>query len=168
MQPEVLPPEFSRPVPLGTIGHAGRQLVLEATAAERAALATRLGVLGIERLSAEVRLKPEEGGTVLVEGRLSASLIQACIVSLEPVAETVDEPIAFRLLPPGREPQDGPEDLDEIESPDGVADLGEAVTEELALALDPYPRAPGAVLPGKAGGAVMGGFAALAALRRKN
>jgi len=167
MQPELLPPEFHRPVPLGTIGHAGRRLLLEATAAECAALAARLDILGIDRLSAEMRLRPEEDGTVLVEGRLSASLTQACVVSLEPVAETVDEPIAFRLLPPGREPQDGPDDLDEIESPDGVADLGEAVAEQLALALDPYPRAPGAVLPDAAGGALTGGFAALAALRRK-
>ena len=84
------------------------------------------------------------------------------------MAETVDEPIAFRLLPPGREPQDGPEDLDEIESPDGVADLGEAVTEELALALDPYPRAPNAALPDMPDETQGLPFSALASLRRRH
>ena len=89
------------------------------------------------------------------------------MVSLDPVGQSLDEEVAFRLLPPGREPQDGPDDIDEIESPDGIADLGEALAELLALALDPYPRAPAAELPAGAGGAVTGGFAALAALRRK-
>jgi hypothetical protein len=162
------PPEFSRPVPLGTVGHAGRRLRLEATAEECAALARRFGILSVERLAAELHLKPEEGNTVLVSGRLTAGLTQACVASLEPVAETIDEPVALRLLPPGREPEDGPDDIDEIESPGGVADLGELLAEQLALALDPYPRAPGAVTPDAAMGAVTGGFAALAALRRKN
>ncbi len=170
MPPELTIPEFHRPVPLGTLGqggHTGRRLVLEATPAECEALAGRLGILGLASLSAVLQLRPEEGGTVLVEGQLAARLTQACVVSLDPVDQVVDEPVAFRLLPPGREPADGPDELDEIESPDGIADLGEAVTELLALALDPYPRAPAAELPAEAGGAVTGGFAALAALRRK-
>lgn len=168
IEPESPPPEFSRPVPLGTVGHAGRRLRLEATAEECAALARRFGILSVERLAAELHLKPEEGNTVLVSGRLTAGLTQACVASLEPVAETIDEPVALRLLPPGREPEDGPDDIDEIESPGGVVDLGEVLAEQLALALDPYPRAPGAATPDAAMGAVTGGFAALAALRRKN
>ena len=167
MPPELLPGEFSRPLLLGSVGHAGRRLVLTATAEECAALAIRLGVLGIDALAARLDLAPEEGGTVRATGRLSASLTQPCVVSLEPVPQVVDEPVDFRLLPPGREPADGPDDPDEIEAPDGVADLGEALSEMLALALDPYPRAAGAALPDSAGGAVTGGFAPLAALRRK-
>ncbi|MDN3564259.1 YceD family protein [Paeniroseomonas aquatica] len=167
MPPELTLPEFHRPVPLGTVGQAGRRLALEATPEECAALAGRLGILDLASLTASLQLLPEEGGSVRVEGRLVARLTQACVVSLDPVGQAVDEEIAFRLLPPGREPQDGPDDIDEIESPDGIADLGEALAELLALALDPYPRAPAAELPAEAGGAVTGGFAALAALRRK-
>ena len=159
-------PEFSRPLPLGTVAQAGRRLSLTATPEECAALADRFGILSIESLAAELRLSLEEGGTVRVEGRIAASLTQACIVTLEPVAEVVDEPVAFRLLPPGREPQDGPDDIDEIECPDGTADLGEAVAEQLALALDPYPRAPGAELPEEATDRSADAFAALAALRK--
>ena len=171
MPPELIIPEFHRPVPLGTLGqggHSGRRLVLEATPAECAALAGRL------RHPRPRQPRPpccgyrrRKAAPCCVEGQLAARLTQACVVSLEPVEQVVDEPVAFRLLPPGREPADGPDELDEIESPDGIADLGEAVAELLALALDPYPRAPAAELPATAGGAVTGGFAALAALRRK-
>jgi hypothetical protein len=41
----------------------------------------------------------------------------------------------------------GRQQPDEIPSENGVVDLGEAVAEQLALALDPYPRAPGAAMP---------------------
>lgn len=167
-QPELAPPEFPRPLPLAGIGPAGRSQHIEAKPAECAALAKRFGILGLDRLIAELELTPEPDGAVRMEGRIRASLTQACVVSGEPVAETIDTPILLRLLPPGREPQDGPDDPDEIECPDGVADLGEAVAEQLALALDPYPRAPTAELPAEAGGAVTGGFAALAGLRRRH
>jgi hypothetical protein len=72
------------------------------------------------------------------------------------------------VLPAGREPADGPDDLDEIETENDVVDLGEAVAEQLALALDPYPRAPGAELPPEAVDPEAGAFGALAALRRKS
>ena len=159
-------PEFSRPLPLGTVREGGRRLTLTATPEECRALADRFGILSLESLAAELRLTPEEDGTTRVEGRIAARLAQACIVTLEPVPQAVDEPVAFRLLPPGREPQDGPDDIDEIECPDGIADLGEAVAEQLALALDPYPRAPGAELPEEATDRSADAFAALARLRK--
>ncbi len=159
-------PEFSRPLPLGTVPQSGRRISLAATPEECAALAARFGILSLDSLTAELQLAVEEEGTVRAGGRIAASLAQACIVTLEPVAQQVDQQIAFRLLPPGREPQDGPDDLDEIECPDGVADLGEAVAEQLALALDPYPRAPDAELPEEATDLSAGAFAGLAGLRR--
>lgn len=177
-------PEFRRPLALGLVGPAGREVVIEADAAERAALAGRFGIPGIGRLRAVLRLRPEAGGpqaggTVIARGRLEAEVTQTCVVTLEPVEQRVAEEIALRLLPPGREAQDGPEEMDEIEAaPDGTVDLGEAVAEQLSLALDPYPRAPGAVLPelGEAEGEGAAApappeekpnpFAALAALRR--
>jgi uncharacterized metal-binding protein YceD (DUF177 family) len=94
-------------------------------------------------------------------------VVQECVVTLEPVAQRVAEEIAFRLLPAGREAADGPDDLDEIETEDDVADLGEAVAEQLALALDAYPRAAGAELPPEARDEASGAFGALAALRGK-
>jgi uncharacterized metal-binding protein YceD (DUF177 family) len=159
--------EFSRPLALGRVGPEGRTEALDATEAERAALARRFGILSIEGLHATLRLTLEVDGTVRGDGRLEAAVTQACVVTLEPVSQRVTEEFAFRLLPAGREPTDGPEDLDEIETENDVADLGEVVAEQLALALDPYPRAPGAELPPEAREEAAGAFAALAALRRK-
>ncbi|WP_149535374.1 YceD family protein [Siccirubricoccus phaeus] len=163
-----MPPEFSRRLPLGLVGPGGRRESLVATPEECAALAARFDLLGIDSLSAELHLRPDADGAVLAAGELRAEVIQACVVTLESVPQRVEERLAFRLLPPGQAESDGPEDLDEIACPDGVADLGEAVAEQLALALDPYPRAPGAELPPEAQDASGGAFAALDRLKRSN
>lgn len=159
-------PEFSRPLPLGLVGPDGRREALEADEGEREALARRFGIPAVERLRAELRLWPEADGAVRAEGRLDASVVQSCVVTLEPVPQRVEEAVALRLLPAGREPQDDADDAaDEVATRNGVADLGEAVAEQLALALDPYPRAPDAVLPAEAGEAGEHPMAALAKLR---
>ncbi len=159
--------EFSRRLNLGVVRREGQPLDLEASPAECAALANRFGILGVESFCAALRLTPEPDGSVRVDGRLTARLTQECVVTLEPVPQEVAETVALRLLPPGREPEDGPEDPDEVESaPDGSVDLGEVLAEQLALALDPYPRAPGAELPAEAQDPSAHGFGALARLRR--
>lgn len=160
-------PEFSRLVPLARIPEAGREERLRASPAECDALARRFGIEGVGRLEADLVLRPEPGGVITVAGRLSADVVQACVVSLDPVPQTVDEDVTLRLLPPGEEPSDDPEGPDDIPIEGDAIDLGEAMAEQLALALDPYPRAPGAVLPGGEGTqAPRGAFAALASLRR--
>ncbi|WP_426957607.1 YceD family protein [Muricoccus radiodurans] len=162
--------EFRRMLAPGAVGPEGRTERLEATEAERAALAERLGLLGLDSLTAEIALKPAPGGTLRARGVLRAELSQACVVTLEPVPQRVEEQIDWRILPPGEEPSDeleeGPE---EIESePDGSVDLGEEVAQGLSLALDPYPRAPDAVLPEEAGDpGTASPFAALGRLRRE-
>jgi uncharacterized metal-binding protein YceD (DUF177 family) len=138
-------PEFSRPVRLGP---EARLVTLVATPAECAALAARFGILAVHALSAELRLVPEPGGTVRARGRLAAEVEQDCVVTLEPVRQSVRSEIDLRILGEGQSPaDDDPESPDEIESAGGLVELGEAVAEQLALALDPYPRAAGAALP---------------------
>jgi uncharacterized metal-binding protein YceD (DUF177 family) len=138
-------PEFPRPIRLGP---DPREVALEATPAECAALAQRFGILGIGALSARLRLVPEPGGTVRARGTLAATVEQLCVVTLEPVTQTVEAKVDLRILAEGETPaDDDPDSPDEIESAGGLVDLGEAVAEQLSLALDPYPRAPGAELP---------------------
>ena len=75
-------------------------------------------------------------------------MVQTCVVSLEDFTATIEERFTLRCVPDGEESDDiDPEAPDEISYADGILDLGEAAAEQLALALDPYPRAPGAVLP---------------------
>jgi hypothetical protein len=65
------------------------------------------------------------------------------------------------------EPSDGDEDPDDLPAEAGAVDMGEALAQQLSLALDPYPRAPGAELPAEAtDGGAHGPFAALAKLKR--
>ena len=148
-------PEFSRPHRLGI---EPRTVTLRASSAECAALAARYRIIAVESLEATLALVPEHGGprsggpglasTVRARGTLVAAVVQECVVSLDPVAQRVEAPIDLRILPDDVEPaDDDPDSPDEIESHGGMIDLGEAVAEQLALALDPYPRAPDAALP---------------------
>jgi uncharacterized metal-binding protein YceD (DUF177 family) len=165
-------PELSRPVTLTHVPPTGRDLAIEATPAECAALAKRLGIEAVNRLHASLHLAPEagdpRGGAVRATGRLEAEVVQLCVVSLEPLTQQVAAPLSLRLLPPGQAASDTPADeQDEIESENGVVDLGEVVAEELSLALDPYPRLPDAALPDEARDPEANPFAALSAYRNK-
>ncbi|HEY4254068.1 MAG TPA: DUF177 domain-containing protein [Roseomonas sp.] len=140
-------PEFHRPFAIGRIGAAGRREQIVATAAEREALARRFDILAIDDLRAELMLTPAPGGAFVAEGRLVADVVQACIVTLDPVAQRLELPLALRFIPEGTDPSEDPEAPDEIDIEDETIDLGEAVAEQLSLGLDPYPRAPGAALP---------------------
>lgn len=166
-------PELHRPLRWGAVGPAGRRERVVATAAECAALARRFGILAIGALEAELALRPDRDGAIRAEGRLTADVTQACVVSLEPVEQRVSAPMLLRFLPPDATPDDDPESPDEIETDGDTLDLGEAVAEQLALALDPYPRRPDAALPAEANDApepepppAPSPFAALAKLRR--
>lgn len=167
-------PEFSRPVAIDTIGEVSRAMALEADADERLALARRFGLVAIDHLSAEISLSRLADG-VKVTGRLIAAAVQSCVATAVPVPEAVDEPfeIIFRPLPANARPDEeielGEAEMDVVFYDGGAIDLGDALAETLVLALDPYPRAPGADEALKAAGvkseAEAGPFGALAGLR---
>ena len=145
-------PEFHRPVTVIDIPSAGRTVVLEASAAEREALARRMELLALDRLTARLLLKPIAGGPMLrITGGFEAAATQACVVTLEPVPAVVEEGVDLRFGPPGEAAREVNFALDEDEPPepieDGRIDLGELLAQLLSLALDPYPRAPDAAVP---------------------
>jgi uncharacterized metal-binding protein YceD (DUF177 family) len=139
--------EFSRPITIARIAAEGRHESLRASPAECAALARRFGIPAVNRFAADLLLSREGGGGITIQGRILAEVVQECVVTLEPVTLQIDEAVHLRILGPGETISDDPESPDDVEAPGGVADLGEALAEQLALALDPYPRAPGAALP---------------------
>lgn len=139
--------EFSHRLPLAHVPAAGQRLRLEAAPAEREALARRFDLLSLHSLVAELRLMPGGEGVIHVMGEFTAELEQACGITLVPIPQSVREAVAWRLLPEGMEPSDGEDDPDDIETEQGAADLGEALAQQMSLALDPYPRAPGATMP---------------------
>ena len=170
-------PEFSRLLAADSIGSQAQRREIVADLAEREALARRFGLMSLDRLAATLELRRHAGEVIGLTGHLVSDLVQNCVVSLAPVPAHIEadfeasfstaeaEPPAIDVDPLG---PDGPEPLI-----DGEIDLGEAVAQQLAIALDPYPRASGAVLP--AGGFAGAGeqtdkkrpFAALAALKKR-
>lgn len=178
-------PEFSRPVNVHDLAAEDTILEIEASADERAALAQRFGLVAVDSLTAKVHILPTEGGTVVhVNGHFRASVTQTCVVTLEPVTAVVEAPLT-RIYAEGagwdmdKEPEIVlSEDAEEAPEPfyEGVIDLGEAIAEQLALEIEPFPRAPGASFDGYSTGAepaqdkgseAQGPFAALARLRRR-
>jgi uncharacterized metal-binding protein YceD (DUF177 family) len=143
---------FSRPVKVEALPRDGLDQTIEATPAERAALAREYGLADIAKLTAAFNLQ-RMGREVVVRGSIHAEVTQTCVVSLEPFAATLDEPVDVRFAPPKRErpgSKPGAETvvLDGADAPDpivdGKIDLGALAVEFMALGLDPYPRKPGA------------------------
>jgi uncharacterized metal-binding protein YceD (DUF177 family) len=162
-------PELHRPIAVERVGRAGLDVTVKADAAESAALARRMDLPAVQSLTCRFRLEQDASGEMIAHGHLAAHVVQTCIVSLEDFATIVEERFTVRCVPQGEETDDvDPETPDEITCVDGILDLGEAAAEQLALALDPYPRAPGAELPEIEGEPDAHSFDALAALKRPN
>ena len=161
--------ELSRVVAIEDLGPDGRVIEVVADAAELAALARRFDLVSLDALSATVTVRPTMAGEIDLAGELTATVVQRCVVSLEPVAGAVGDQFALRY---SREFDAADEAFDDgplIEPwPGDAIDVGEVVAQHLGLALDPYPRAPEATLPAGSEGseaAVDGPFAALRGMR---
>ncbi len=141
-------PEFSRRVELARLGALEVRYPISAVPEERAALARRFDLRSLDRLEAEIRLQRLAGGMVRVSGHVGADVVQACVVSLEPVTSVVEQDFALLYGSSGSGKSVMIDlETDEAEPFDGDAiDIGEAVAQQLVLALDPYPRAAGASL----------------------
>ena len=71
---------------------AGEHEISTVTAdpAECRAIGERLGILLVEGLTAELQLLRDLTGDVNMVGRIVADVVQACVVTLDPVAQHVD------------------------------------------------------------------------------
>lgn len=151
------PPEFSRPIPVDTMPRDDITREIEASPAECQALAARFGLQAIGRLAATVRIsRVGDGRMARVRGELAAEVVQTCVVTLDPVPASVAEHFTALFVPEALMPAEDeivldPARLDEdLPEPmtNGVIDIGELTAQHLSLALDPYPRRPGAEFPG--------------------
>jgi uncharacterized metal-binding protein YceD (DUF177 family) len=144
-------PELSRRIAVASVPEDGEEFRIEATDVERQALARRFDLVELPSLRAEgVLTTSGHGRRARMEGRLRAEVVQSCVVTLEPVAAEIDETFVRIFSADSVGPASEAVDLDADDPPDpivgGAIDIGEAVAEEFGLALDPYPRARGAVL----------------------
>ena len=135
---------------LDSMPPAGRDLKVSVAEEERRQIADLLGVTEVLNLDVSLHAVKFRGG-MRVTGRLDAAIVQPSVVTLEPVRQTISEPIDRVFLPGGDRPHTGGaeifvdlegEDLpDHFEGPE--ADMSSLIVETLALAIDPYPRAEG-------------------------
>jgi hypothetical protein len=120
----------------------------------RHAVARFLGLEDLARLSARLTIQPWLDGAEIA-GNIEARFTRLCGLTLEPFESRLEEPLLLRALPAGS-PHAPPSPADEVdlgietEDPPDVlglegVDLGDLVVQTLALALDPFPRKPGAV-----------------------
>jgi hypothetical protein len=151
---------YSAPFDLGLVPERGKELVLAPSESELKSISDWLGIEGLESLKATVLIERLGENHYSYAANFDADVVQACVVTLESVRAHVcgeyrrdfrvrSRAAASRRKKPAPEPQtidisladdDGPELID---SP--IVDLAAPLLEELSLALDPYPRAPGVV-----------------------
>lgn len=153
----VVHPEFTRSVGVAGLGQ-GKTLTLTATEAERVSLIKRFDLESLSLFEAIITVRPFLGDArradwVQANGKLRAEYAQRCVVTLQPVPQKLDLDLNLTFAPivAMADDQIGSEiiidphqtdDLDPIEN--GKIDLGEAMAQQFAIALDPYPKAPGA------------------------
>ncbi len=154
----------------------GKVGLIEATLDERAAVAKALDLLECRSVELRYNLKSMQPSGYRMRAEVTASVVQACVITAEPVAAVAREEVDLDLLPakPGSSHEEDlsidplAETLSETYA-DGRIDLGQYAFELLSTAIDPYPRIPGAEFadPGAADKAKLSPFAALAKLRKE-
>lgn len=152
------PDPWRSPITVAQIPDTGLHRELEASAAERQAMADVAGLRDVLSAHADFDVEPKSGGRVQVTGRVRARIGQTCVVTLDPIESEIDEEVDLTFAPEAEtrrledlieEGQDDEGPPDVADPPEaivnGIIDLGRIATDALFLAIDPYPRKPGAV-----------------------
>jgi uncharacterized metal-binding protein YceD (DUF177 family) len=136
----------------------GMPVAIDADEKQRKALAAEHGLLSVERFHAELLVAPWKRNGVKVSGHVEADITQECVVTLEPLTATISEEVDSLFLPADSKLGrlgfgEGGEVHVDAEGPDSpetftgdTIDIGALAEEFFALAIDPYPRKPGAAL----------------------
>ena len=168
-------PAWSVPLAVTEVSEAGRHLDLTADATARRAIAALAGLIGdLPRLEASIDVTRRGSDGLHMVGRVTATVVQSCVVTLDPVESQIDETMDVTFLPedsPAAAAANGLQSLQADDPPEairnGSVDMGAVVTEFLLLGINTYPRKPGAVLDVPAADDPSSHpFAALAALKK--
>ena len=150
---------ISHPVSVARLPQRGMPLNLVATIEERAALAREFGLIEVKEFSADLTVAKWRGDGVKVTGTVSADIVQACSLTLEPLDARVENEVDAVYVPEhSRLARVNADANGEIvldpEGPDAPEtfvgdhiDMGQVAAEFFGLAIEPYPRKPGAELP---------------------
>lgn len=160
------------------IPERGLEVEREATAEERQEAARALDIVACTRLVARYSVQPRGNGHFRLAGTVEAVVEQTCVVTLEPLTNTVSESFSVDFWPEDDLPAPAGGLVDVHDEPDmepilaGRIEVGRIIFETLAGGIDLFPRKPGATFeqPPDAQDANREGsgpFAALARMRQK-
>jgi hypothetical protein len=174
---DFIAPPWRVPVAVEEIADSGQRFDLVADESVRAAVAKVAGLRDLPRFEANFDVTRRGASGLHVTGKISATVGQICVVTLEPLANEVEETVDVLFEPSSTAPETERKaelQLRDIKSDDpesligGIVDLGVLGTEFLLLGLDLYPRKPGAVFePSHESKPDNGPFAALAQLAKR-
>ncbi|MEX0278686.1 MAG: DUF177 domain-containing protein [Ruegeria sp.] len=113
------------------------------------AVKTELGLLGLRKLSFKGDVRAQGKRDWVLNGKLGATVVQPCVITLDPVTTRIDVPVQRVFMADWSDP-----DEDEFEIPEGdeteplsaEIDPHAVMIEALSLALPQYPRKDGAEL----------------------
>lgn len=160
---------------LAELSRGARRVRLEPDDSVRNLVAKELGLRSVSALTCDLDVRPWMDG-VEITGRINAVVGQVCGVSLDDFEQAVVGEVDLRLVPAGSvnapEPSTDVEidpfsehpDPPEVLQDDRV-DLAAIAQEHLALAIDPFPRKPGAVFEYSPAATEESPFAVLSRLR---
>src|SRR5260370_29824585 len=134
---------WSVPVSVHEVRVTGGRSELRAGAATRAAIAKSADLRALPRLEATFDVSRRDSEGLHVVGRVSATVGQVCVVTLDPIENEVEEMVDL-IFVPGATPA---VDADEAPEPllDDTVDLGAIATDFLIPGIDLYPRKPDTV-----------------------
>ena len=165
MNEPTLTPPIERIFDLSDLSDAGAEIRIAPPNADLVRLAEWAEVVEVESFEATIVLKRVGLNHFRYEGHLLAAIVQSCVVTLEPVRSRIDRTFSrnLHLVRHVRQPEMGgevPLGAADDEAPEEIEsarfDVAGPVLEEFALAIDPYPRAPGVAFEApSAGGQVV-------------
>lgn len=172
---------LERFVDLSTLSQAGAEIAIAPASEDLERLAEWAGVDSVERFEAIVKLKKLSRTRFAYSADFKADVVQACVVTLEPVTAHIERQFARELhlvsgkiAPPDAAPDfDGALPLNADEAPEEIAspryDVAVPLLEELVLSIDPYPRCEGVEFsePQDAAGKPENPFAVLKTLTKR-
>ena len=167
---------FSHLFNLSRLGRAGDRVTVTARGDDLRQIAAWADVRSVDAFAATIDLQKHSPTRFSYRATLRADIVQDCVVTLEPLRTTIERDIhrELHLAETGRPLTDSevvvdPDDEDVMEEIASLHyDLAKPLLEELILAIDPYPRAPGVAFapPGEADAKPESPFAVLKNLKK--
>lgn len=139
------PGEYSVIIDIDSVPRGGKALSLTPDAAERKAIAARLGAPEVKALEGALNITATST-TIDLRGRLTAQLTRQCVASLEPMEETVEDDFHLDFVRHAAAVADDADLEDWLAAPEvhegKTLDVGEILVQQLSLAMAPFPRKP--------------------------